>query len=283
MGALGLVTVSDLRSTGAILARVHAGRPLGAPLKTPPVRFDTYPGTMEERACPSCGAQNPVAAEYCWQCFARFAGPPPGLPQGAPSRGSALAAAIGTGPGAGTPSALVTEPATMTRWQPQTPAGGRLAGWAVKGLVVVLAAVVGFLGYRWLTRGFELPEQAGGQPRMEGALVDEFQDLLDSLTGVFAVEVEMGIYGSLVPEYMLAAAEVPDGQDVEVFYQGFVSGSGTATGTVDPNAVTCLGMPGGTGAQCSWVLDETVLLLQGFTASEADLAAVAEGVRSDLA
>jgi hypothetical protein len=42
-------------------------------------------------------------------------------------------------------------------------------------------------------------------------------------------------------------------------------------------------MPGGTGAQCSWVLDETVLLLQGFTASEADLAAVAEGVRSDLA
>jgi hypothetical protein len=240
---------------------------------------------VEERACLSCGAQNPVAAEYCWQCFTRFAGPPPGTTPGAPSRGSALAAAIGTGPGAGTPSAVVSEPATMTRWQPQTPTGDRVAGWAVKALVVVLVAAVGFLGYRWLTRGLELPEQVGGQPRMEGELVEGFEDLMDSLTGVLDVEVEMGIYGSLVPVYMLAAAEVPDGQDVGSFYQGFVGGAGTTTGPVDPNAVTCVSIAStaAAGAQCSWVQDETVLLLQGFTTTEDDLAAVAEGVRSDLA
>lgn len=237
---------------------------------------------MDERACQSCSAQNAATAEYCWQCFTPFSGPPP---RTAPaSRGSALTAAIGTGPGAGTPSAVVTEPATMTRWQPQTSTtGDRLAGLAIKGLVVVLAVLVGFFGYRWLTGGLELPEEVGGQPRMEGELVESFEDLLDSMTGVFAVEVELGIYGSLVPVYMLAAAEVPDGQGIEVFYQGLVSGAGTATGTVDPDAVTCLAMPGGTGAQCSWVLEETVLLLQGFTATEDDLAAVAEGVRSDLA
>jgi hypothetical protein len=64
-----------------------------------------------------------------------------------------------------------------------------------------------------------------------------------------------------------------------------VSGAGTSTGTVDPNVVTCLGMPGGAGAgaQCSWAHEETVLLLQGFTSTEDDLAAVAEDVRSDLA
>jgi hypothetical protein len=239
---------------------------------------------MDERACPSCAAQNAVSAEYCWQCFTPFTGPPPRATPQTPSRGSALAAAIGTGPGAGTPSAVVTEPATMTRWQPQTSTtGDRLARLAVKGLVVVLAALVGFLGYRWLTAGLELPEEVGGQPRMEGELVESFEDLLDSLTGTFDVEVEMGIYGTVVPLYMLAAAEVPDGQDVDVFYQGFASGSGTATGAVDPNAVTCLALPGGTGAQCSWVLQETVFLLQGFTTTEDDLAAVAEAVRSDLA
>ncbi|MGH2697037.1 MAG: DUF7577 domain-containing protein [Actinomycetota bacterium] len=238
---------------------------------------------MEERACPSCGAQNPVAAEYCWQCFARFTGPPPGTAQGAPARGSALAAAIGTGPGAGTPSAVVTEPATMTRWQPQTPTGDRVAGWAVKALVVILAAVVGLIGYRWLTRGLELPEQVGGQPRMEGELVEGFQDLLDSVTGTFDVEVDMELYGRGFPTYLLMAAEVPDGQGVAGFYQGFVAGAGTSAGIVDPNVVTCLGMPDGAGAQCSWVIEETVLLLQGFTTTEDDLAAVAEGVRSDLA
>lgn len=238
---------------------------------------------MDERTCPSCGAQNPVAAEYCWQCFARFAGPPPATSQGAPARGSALPAAIGTGPGAGTPSAVIAEPATMTRWQPQRfTMGDRVTGWIVKGLVVVLAAVVGFLVYRWLTGGVDLPERVGGEPQMEGGLVEGFEDLLDSVTGAFDVEVEMVIYGRVVPVYLLMAAEVPDGQDVAGFYQGFVAGAGTSTGTVDPAVVTCLGTPGGVGAQCSWVVEDTVLLLQGFTTTDDDLAGVAEVVRSDL-
>lgn len=240
---------------------------------------------MDERACPSCGAQNAATAEYCWQCFARFGAPPPDAAPAPSSRGSSLTAAIGTGPGAGTPSAVVTEPATMTKWQPQlSPTGDRLAGWAVKGLVIVLAALVGFFVFRWLTRGLELPDEVAGQERMEGELIEGFEDLMDSLVGVLDVEVEMAVYGSGFPVYLLMAAEVPDGQDVDGFYEGFVTGAGTSTGPVDPDAMTCLGMPSGaeTGAQCSWVTDETVLLLQGFTATEGDLATVAEGVRTDL-
>ena len=243
---------------------------------------------MNERACPSCGAQNAATAEYCWRCYARFSGPPSGAPGSAPerpARGALLTAALGTGPGAGTPSAVLSEPATMTRWQPQhSTADDRLTGWVVRGLVLVLAALVGFFGYRWLTRGFELPDEVGGQPRMEGELVEGFEDLMDSVVGILDVEVEMGLYGSGIPAYLLMAAEVPDGEDVGAFYQGFVAGAGTSTGPADPNAVTCVAMPGGTsGAQCSWVTGETVLLLQGFTATEDDLTAVAEGVRADLA
>lgn len=238
---------------------------------------------MDQRACPSCGAQNAAHAAYCWQCFARFA---PGGPAPAPPvRGSALVAALGTGPGAGTPSAVLAEPATVTRWHPETSAtSDRAAGWLIRGLVAVLAGLVGFFGYQWLTRGFELPEQVGGQPRMEGDLVEEFEDLLDGFGGAFDVELEMAIYGRGVPTYFLAGAQVPDGQDVDMFYQGFVAGSGTSTefGSVDPNVLTCISFPGGAGAQCSWAQDEVVLLLQGFTGTEDDLAGVAETVRSDL-
>src|SRR5687767_5943618 len=125
---------------------------------------------MDERACPSCGAQNAATAEYCWQCFTRFAGPPTSAPE-RPVRGSVLRTALGTGPGAGTPSAVLTDPVTMTRWQPQhATRSDRMAGVAVKVLVGLLAALVGFFGYRWLTRGFELPDEVGGQPRMEGRL-----------------------------------------------------------------------------------------------------------------
>ena len=238
---------------------------------------------MDERACPSCGAQNAATAQYCWQCFTGFAGPAPGAVSEQPARGAMLSSALGTGPGAGTPSAVVTEPATMTRWQPHhATTGDRVSGWVVRSLVVVLAALVGFLGYRWLTRGFELPDEIAGQPQMEGELVEGFEDLMDSLVGVLDVEFDMGLYGSGFPAYLLMAAEVPDGQDVGMFYQGFVAGAGTSTGPADPTAVTCVAMPGG-GAQCSWVTDETVLLLQGFTATDGDLQAVAEGVRADLA
>lgn len=240
---------------------------------------------MEERACPSCGAQNPVAAEYCWQCFTRFAGPSPGTTQGTPSRGSALAAAIGTGPGAGTPSAVVTEPATMTRWQPQTPTRDRVAGWAVKALVVALAALLGFIGNRWLTGGLELPERVGGEPRMEGDIVGEFEDLLSGFGSAFDIEVKTALYGNIVPTYYIAAAEVPDDQDIGQAYQDFVEGSMTSTVPVDPGVATCVASPIGLGAQCTWLQedDRVIVLLNGYTSTDTGLQAVAEDVRSDLA
>lgn len=240
---------------------------------------------MNERTCGKCGANSAAGAHYCWQCYTRFGAPADAVQDRPAAYAGPLAAAIGRGPGAGTASAVVTEPATMTRWQPVHETGGdRAAGWVIKGLVAVLGALVGYFGYQWLTRGFELPEEIAGQPRMEGDFVEEFEDLLDSFGGSLDVELEMAIYGRGIPVYFMAAAEIPDGQDVGQFYQGFVAGSGTSTdfGNADPNDVTCAAFPGGVGAQCSWVQDEVVLLLQGFAATEVDLQSVADGVHSDL-
>lgn len=236
---------------------------------------------MDERACPSCGAQNAATAEYCWQCYARFSGAPSGAPQ-PPARRGALTAALGTGPGAGTPSAVLSEPVTMTRWQPQH-STDRMAGLAVKVLVGLLAAVVGFLGYRWLTRGFELPDEVAGQPRMEGELVDNFEDLIEGFGALGDVEFQIGLYGTLAPAYYLAVAEVPDGQDFGQAYQEFVTGSMTGIGPVDPLAVTCTTTVS-VGSHCTWADEEQrlVVFLMGYTSTEADLQTVAEDLRAEL-
>jgi hypothetical protein len=238
---------------------------------------------VDERACPSCGAQNAVTAEYCWQCFTRFAGPAPDARE-RPARGAILTAALGTGPGAGTPSAALTEPATMTRWQPQhSTRGDRFTGVALKILVGLLAALVAFLGYRWLTRGFELPDEVAGQPRMEGELVESFEDLIEGFGSLGDVEFQIGLYGTLAPAYYLAVAEVPDGQDFVQAYEEFVTGSMTDTGPVDALAVTCTTTVS-VGSHCTWADEEQrlVVFLMGYTSTEADLQTLAADLRAEL-
>lgn len=241
---------------------------------------------MDEQTCPRCGAKSAAGAAYCWQCFARFGAPAPAESQAAPTATAGpLATALGRGPGAGTPAAVISEPATVTRWQPQQKAGGDAAlGWIVRGLVFVVAAVGGYFAYQWLFGGFPFPEQIAGQQRMDSDLVEDFEDLLRDFSGAFDVEVEMALYGGVMPAYFMAAAEVPGGQDPGEFYRGFTTGSGVTTdfAAVDPNTVICTGFPGGVGAQCSWLQEDTVILLQGFSSTDADLQAVAEDVSSDL-
>ena len=31
---------------------------------------------IERRDCPGCGVSNPLDAQHCWQCYARFDGSP---------------------------------------------------------------------------------------------------------------------------------------------------------------------------------------------------------------
>ena len=236
---------------------------------------------MDERTCGSCGARSAAGAEYCWQCLTRFGPPAPG---GAPTRGTALTAALGRGPGAGTPAAVLTEPATVTRWQPvHGSARGTSLRWLVRIVVFVVAAVAGYLGYQWLFGGFPFPDEVAGQERMESDLVEDFESLTDSVGATFDVDVEMALYGTGIPLYFMAAAEVPSGQSIARFSEGFVAGSGgPARGPVDLHTVTCSGLPGGVGAQCSWVHEETVVLLQGFLSTSEDLHGVARDISAEL-
>jgi hypothetical protein len=235
-----------------------------------------------QRACGRCGADNAPGAQYCWQCYTSFGGPA-GTAQATPATAGPLATAIGRGPGAGTPSAVVSEAPTITRWQPQHGAAKDAAvRWVVRGLVVAVAAVGGYLAYQRLFGGFPFPDQVAGQPRLESDVVEEAEDLIASMVGAFNVEVEIAMYGPALPQYLVAALEVPDGQLTEQFYQGFVSGSGVTADAVDPNAVTCGAAPGGV-TQCSWVQEDTVVLVQGLVNTGVDLQPVAEDVRADVA
>jgi hypothetical protein len=230
---------------------------------------------MEERACPSCGAQNPVAAEYCWQCFTRFAGPPPGTTSGTPSRGSALAASIGTGPGAGTPSAVVTEPATMTRWQPQhTTPSDRVTAWVVKGLVVVLAAGLGLVGYRWLTRGFSFPDQIAGLERTDAEESVEAAEAIASIAQILGVEMEAAFYGDeLQPTYVMFAFEKPEDSRLTG-----VQPFGGLPGTGIPFQCG----PDAQGAGCVWEHDGRVVGIGGIGQTVEQLEPVARAVRAEL-
>jgi len=236
-----------------------------------------------QRVCGRCGAENAASAEYCWQCYTAFSGP---AEAAQPARATAgpLAAAIGRGSGAGTPSAVVTGDPTITRWQPQHGrSNDALTKWVVRGLVAVVAAVGGYLGYQWLFGGgFPFPDEVAGRPRIESDVVEQAEELIASMVGAFNVEVELAMYGQGVPEYLVAALEVPEGQLTDQFYEGFVAGSGVTVDTIDPDAVTCGAIPGGV-SQCSWVQDDTVVLIQGLLNSGVDLQPVAEQVRAEVA
>jgi ribosomal protein L40E len=267
MAGLGRVTVSDRRSTGDIGPSVHA--PAG--LNRTVARFDTH--TVDERACPSCGAQNAATAEYCWQCLTRFGGPPAGAPEGS-VRGSALRAALGTGPGAGTPAAVLTEPVTTTRWQPQH-STDRMARVAVKVLVGLVAALVGFVGYRWLTRGFPFPGEIAGFERTDAEESEQASAAIESIAQVLGVEVEAAFYGDVLqPTYVMSAFEMPaEGPLVGVQPFGGAPGGGGIRFQCGPDAQ---------GAACVWEQDGRLVGIAGVGQTVEQLEPVARQVHAEL-
>ena len=74
-----------------------------------------------KRACPSCGAQNPHSAPFCWQCHTALAGGGGGARYGAPSPG-----------GVGGPAAGYTPPGGPG-FGGTTPPGGGQGGYAPPG------------------------------------------------------------------------------------------------------------------------------------------------------
>lgn len=243
---------------------------------------------MNERTCPSCGAQSAADAAYCWQCYARFGGPAGPRPETSGASVGPLAAALGRGPGAGTPAAVVSEPATITRWKPSH--GSRSeARWVVRGLFLVLAVVGGYFGYRWLFTGFPFPDQIAGVERLDSDQTESLEDMLRSFADMLDAKFQLAVYGSvLAPDYVMYAFEVPDPESM----QELLTDLGVDTGGVPSGAVeavlenlpfTCQPLSPTGGAQCFWSDDRLIVGLQDFQGTPEELDPIARQVRADTA
>ncbi|MEX2458977.1 MAG: hypothetical protein WD770_08335 [Actinomycetota bacterium] len=121
---------------------VNAPPPTGPPVD-PPAGSNPSPESAAppagpepdptKRACPSCGAQNPHSASFCWQCHTALAGGGGGSRYGAPSPGGVGGPAAGYTPpggpgfGGGSPPAGGTSgyaPPGGTAYAPAAGAGG---------------------------------------------------------------------------------------------------------------------------------------------------------------
>jgi hypothetical protein len=239
---------------------------------------------MDERTCVKCGANSAAGAEYCWQCYTPF-----GVPAAvsAPTSGGPLTAALGRGPGAGTPAAVLTDPATVTRWQP-IHGSARETGlrWLVRGLVFVAAAAAGYVGYQWLFGGFPFPDEVAGQGRMESAQARDIQEYLAEAGDLIGLEYEAAFYGDgPLPRFVMHAVVLPDGRNGRQVWKELDTAAG---GVMDPYPVApgadvgCADASTGEGALCVWVQDDVLVELDGLGLSAAELEPLADQVRGEL-
>lgn len=173
-----------------------------------------------ERACPNCGAQNPAAAQYCWQCYATFAG----AESSPPASGWAA-------PTAGPRGVPVSQPVGFPA--PRSAGSGTGVKIGASVLSALVAAAVG-----WLVVGklfgthIEMPGSVAGYQKLSSELIDQgieqFHEQLDGMN----VEGDMAFYGTGdVPKLSLIWFKDPSGPDGEEAFQAFSAGFGSTSGS----------------------------------------------------
>ena len=209
----------------------------------------------ERRACPSCSADNPQNAEFCWQCYARFVPVPP-----APGAGQPL----GWGPtGTPAPSMPVGAPAGQS-----SPRGGRVAR-IVVGVVVTL--VVGAFVRNLLAPDYHVPEAIGGRPRIHDATTDKFERDMIAEGDAEDLEIEAAAYGAGgQPDVLFILVRGKAAENTDELFSSFLDGIASSGVTVDRNAAStgthagaewrCLPLAAGRlqAVACMWREDATV-------------------------
>jgi hypothetical protein len=176
----------------------------------------------ERRACPSCGADNPAEAGFCWQCYASFAPAQPPKP---------LPTTAGWGPtGTPAPPAPVSSAAR---------AGG--AGRFVKMAVgVVVGLVVAATVRNMLTPDYHVPETIGTMPRIQSAATDDFEQQMRAEGSKEQIDLEAAAYGRGVePEIFFVLANGSAVENTDELFREFLDGMESAGATIDrADAVT---------------------------------------------
>lgn len=154
----------------------------------------------EGRACASCGAQNEPAAQFCWQCYARFAAGVPamvGATVGAPT------------PVGGDPSSAMAPqpPPALPPWQQMTsryasasslpepiPESSAWGQRIVNLVLVVAVGIGGFLGWRTFMRD-PFPQSIGGFQRIDAQAATVFEDAVKEIGKRLGVKMRGAVYG----------------------------------------------------------------------------------------
>lgn len=224
----------------------------------------------ERRACPSCGADNPDEADFCWQCFARFVPVPlaPGAPS--PVGGARMPqtpnAPNGWGPG-GTP-------APSSASLPPSPAGssgGRGGTIAKIAVGVVVGLIVAGAVRNFLAPDYHVPDSVGGAPRIENADTAQFEQEMAAEGEKEGLAIEAAVYGAAAtPDLLFVLVNGEAAENTDELFDSFVDGIATSGVTVERDRATtgnhgdaefrCLPLAaqGLDAAACMWREDASV-------------------------
>jgi hypothetical protein len=190
----------------------------------------------EDRSlCPSCGAENPRSAGFCWQCYASFT------------------RAVGV---AATPTALFRPGVVVAPSMPPPPATPIQAGPAgpsklVRIVVAIVVSLVAMFGVRVLFhRSLSLPDALNGQPRMTTQAAKDFEREMADEGKKSNLDVAAAAYGSgATPAFLVLLVQGRAIESTDELFDRFVDGMASGGATVDRSA-TQTGEREGTEYRC---------------------------------
>lgn len=222
----------------------------------------------EKRACPSCGADNPVSSKFCWQCYVPFQPPAPLMPAAPPNGGSVIAARPGMAP---------QGPSPMPMPAPESSSSGPVST-ITKLVVGALAAAVGYFGVQsFLGSSVEMPASIAGSPRMTDAAAKEFETSTINEAKDWDLDVQAGVYGSAAPEIFLILIDDAAIETTDQLFDSLTMGMSEAGATVGEDDVLsgehngseyrCIGVSGNglDASACMWRSDANVGIILDVT------------------
>ncbi len=218
----------------------------------------------EKRECPSCGADSPVSAGFCWQCYTSFRPAAPVMPAG-PIQGQTFASRPGMAPPAPMPAPAPIPSGSVSK--------------IARLLIGAVAATAGYFGVQALFGGptVELPATVGGSPRMTDAISQEFERSTLEEAENWDLDAKAGIYGNGLPEVFVVLIDGSAIESTDELFDSMLAGMTQAGASVNESDVLsgehegseykCVGVSGDglQASACMWRADAHVGIVMDLT------------------
>jgi hypothetical protein len=196
----------------------------------------------EDRSlCPSCGAENPRSAGFCWQCYTSFTR----TPTGATTTPTGVSTTASFRPGVSAAPLMPPPPAMPVQAGPT--GSSKLA----RITVAIVAALVAMFGVRFLFhKSLSLPDSLNGQPRMTTQAAKDFERQMVADGKSSNLDVAAAGYGTgATPSFLVLLIQGRAIESTDELFDRFVDGMASGGATVDRTA-TQTGERDGTEYRC---------------------------------